>query len=64
MPDAIVKFEDGRSVAVSAEGKWVKRDVRYDNDAFVYIMRGDGSRTLVEIRFAGMNQALVFGKTS
>jgi cell division protein FtsN len=64
MPNAIVKFEDRRSVAVTAEGKWVKRDVRYDNDAFVYVMRGDGSRTLVEIRFAGMNKALVFGKTS
>jgi hypothetical protein len=64
LPDAIVKFEMNRGVVATAEGKWVKRDVRYDNDAFVYIMHVDGSRTLIEIRFAGMRQALVFGKAS
>jgi hypothetical protein len=63
-PDAIVKFEEGRSVVASAEGKWVKRDVRYTGDAFVYLMHANGSRTLIEIRFAGMSQALVFGKAS
>jgi len=64
LPDAIVKFEKNRGVVATAEGQWVKRDVRYDNDAFVYIMHVDGSRTLIEIRFAGMRQALVFGKAS
>jgi cell division protein FtsN len=59
-PDAIVKFEESRSVVATADGKWVKRDVRYDDNAFVYLMHANGSRTLIEIRFAGMRQALVF----
>jgi hypothetical protein len=63
-PDAIVKFEESRSVVATADGKWMKRDIRYNSDAFVYLMHANGSRTLIEIRFAGMRQALVFGKAS
>jgi SPOR domain len=64
VPDAIVKFEKDGSVRATAEGKWVRRSVRYDGDAVVYRKNGDGSRTLLEIRFAGMSQALVFGNSS
>jgi hypothetical protein len=63
-PDANVEFVRRDYVVATADGKWVKRDVRYQDDAYVYRKNGDGSRTLLEIRFAGMSQALVFGKSS
>jgi hypothetical protein len=61
---AIVKFVQGYNVIATADGKWVKGGVKCERDAFVYRKNGDGSRTLVEIRFAGMSQALVFGRSS
>jgi hypothetical protein len=64
VPDAIVKFEKDGSVIGTTDGKWEKRDVKYGDDAIVYRKNSDGSRTLLEIRFAGMSQALVFGKSS
>jgi PilZ domain-containing protein/sporulation related protein len=64
VPDVFVKFEKDSSVITTAEGKWVRRPVRYEDDAIVYRKNGDGSRTLLEIRFAGMSKALVFGKSS
>jgi hypothetical protein len=63
-PDANVEFVKLDSVVASADGKWVKRDVKYGDDAYVYRKNGDGSRTLLEIRFGGMSQALVFGMSS
>jgi hypothetical protein len=38
----------------------VDRGAKYHTDAVVYTNNADGSHTLVEIRFAGKNQALVF----
>jgi hypothetical protein len=64
MPDAIVKFEDYRGFGVTAEGKWVQRGVRYPQDAIVYRLNADGSRTLSELQFSGKGQALVFDKGS
>jgi hypothetical protein len=64
IPDAIVKFEKDGSVIGTIDGKWEQRGVKYGDDAIVYRKNSDGSRTLLEIRFAGMNQALVFGKSS
>ena len=64
IPDAIVKFEKDGSVVGTTDGKWEKRSVKYGDDAIVYRKNSDGSRTLLEIRFAGMSQALVFGKSS
>jgi PilZ domain/SPOR domain len=58
-PDAIVKIE-GRDIAVTVEGKWVKRGAKYTQDAIGYQKNRDGSRTLIEIHFAGMTQTLVF----
>jgi len=60
-PDAIVKIEGDRGMGVTVEGKWVKQGARYAEDAVAYQKNRDGSRTLIEIRFAGMGQALVFG---
>jgi cell division protein FtsN len=64
VPDAIVRFEKDGSVIGRTEGKWEKRSVKYEDDAVVYRKNSDGSRTLLELRFAGMSQALVFGKSS
>ena len=64
VPDAIVKFEKEGSVIGTTEGKWIRRGVKYEDDAVVYRKNSDGSRTLLEIRFAGMRQVLVFGKSS
>jgi len=60
--DASVKFLHNNSVIAAAGGRWVKREVKYPRDAYVYRRNPDGSRTLLEIHFGGMRQALVFGK--
>jgi hypothetical protein len=62
--NADVKFMRNSSVIATADGKWVKRDVKYPHDAYVYRRNPDGSRTLLEIHFGGMRKALVFGKPS
>jgi hypothetical protein len=62
--DAKVKFVQRNDVVATAEGRWVKSGVRYDNGAVVYVINADGSRTLLQIQFAGMDRALVFGKSS
>jgi len=60
---AMVKFAQENSTVATADGKWVKRGIRYDRDAFVYRKNDDGSQTLIEIQFAGMSHALVFNKS-
>jgi hypothetical protein len=62
--NAIVKFVQDDYVVATANGRWVNRALRFEHDAFVYRKNDDGSRTLIEIRFAGMRQALVFDKLS
>jgi SPOR domain len=64
IPDAIVKVEDDNGRGVSVEGKWVRQGAKFTQNAIAYQRNRDGSRTLLEIRFAGMNQALVFGTVS
>jgi hypothetical protein len=59
-PDAIVKIEDIRGMGVTLEGKWVNQGVKYTENAVGLHKNRDGSRTLIEIRFAGMGRALVF----
>jgi cell division protein FtsN len=61
--DAVVKFEDKRSVVITTEAKLIRGPSWHNDNAFVYIINADGSRTLLEIRFAGTNQTLVFGKS-
>jgi cell division septation protein DedD len=57
---AKVKFMQHDTVVTAAEAKWVKSDVTYDNNAVVYKINDDGSRSLLQILFAGMDRALVF----
>jgi hypothetical protein len=59
-PEATVTFVRAGQVMVTALGKWVDRDTKYTTDALVYSNNADGSHTLLEIRFAGRKQALVF----
>ena len=61
---AIVKFVHDNAVVATANGKWVKAGVTHEWDALVYRKNEDGSRTLLEIQFAGTNNTLVFGKSS
>jgi len=64
LDDASVKLLHNDYPVASANARWVKRDVKYPRDAYVYRRNADGSRTLIEIRFGGTRQALVFGKSS
>jgi hypothetical protein len=63
-PEATVTFVKAGHVMVTAMGKWVERGAKYKADALVYTNNPDGSHTLLEIRFAGRNQALVFAPMS
>ena len=60
---AMVTFAQENTIVATADGKWVKRGIRYKRDAFVYRTNVDGSQTLTEIQFAGMSHALVFNKS-
>lgn len=60
-PDAIVKIDNNKDSDVSFQGKWLKQGTKYGQDAVGYRKNGDGSRTLIEIRFSGMKETLVFG---
>jgi Protein of unknown function (DUF2911) len=59
-PAATVTFIKTGQVMLKAMGKFVDRDVKYNTDAVVYTNNPDGTHTLLEIRFAGRKQALVF----
>jgi hypothetical protein len=63
-PEATVTFVRAGHIMVTAMGKWMDRSVKSPGDAFVYTNNPDGSHTLVEIRFAGKSQALVFAPNS
>lgn len=59
-PEATVTFVKAGQVMMTAMGKFVERDVRYNADSVVYTNNPDGTHTLIEIRFGGRKQALVF----
>jgi hypothetical protein len=63
-PEATVTFTRAGHVMVTAMGKWVDRGTASKTDAFIYTNNSDGSHTLLEIRFAGQKQALVFAGAS
>jgi len=62
--DPTVSFMKGKETVASAQAKWVDRGVKYQSDAVIYSNDGDGAPRIIEIRFAGMQQALVFGDAS
>jgi hypothetical protein len=63
-PEVTVSFVKAGDKVAKAEGKWVKRPIPYGYDAIVYKQNGNGSRTLLEIWFRGMNRAVILPTTS
>lgn len=62
--EATVKFLQRGALVATATGKWAPSAVKYDRDAIVIQRNRDGSRKLLEVRFAGMKRTLVLGKPS
>jgi hypothetical protein len=62
--EATVKFLQRGAVVATATGKWAPSAVKYPRDAIVIQRNPDGSRKLLEVRFAGMKRVLVLGKPS
>ena len=62
--DPTVSFMKGKETVASAQAQWVDRGVKYDNDAVIYSNDGNGASHIIEIRFAGKAQALVFNSAS
>ena len=50
--------KDGRFFA-TARGTWIKNAVQYSNDAALLRVNSDGSRSLIEIRLAGVKKSIV-----
>ena len=63
-PEATVNFAQKSKVVATVEGKWVDRDTKYEANMVVYSTHPDGSRTILEVRFAGLKGALVFEEES
>lgn len=63
-PDAIVTFEGDKGPRIIVDARWVKRGVRYAENAVVFQKNRDGFLNLLEIRFSGLGEALVLGKGS
>lgn len=62
--DPTINFVKGKQTVATVQAKWVDRGAKYDSDSVVYTDGGNGSRSIAEIRFAGMSQVLVFGDAS
>jgi hypothetical protein len=65
-PEATVTLtgRNANRVTTTVEGRWEERNTKYESDAVVTDKRSDGSLAIIEIRFAGLRGALVFGKSS
>src|SRR5271167_2231037 len=63
-PESTVTLAQKNAVIATVEGKWVDRDTKYEVNSVVYSNNPDGSRTILEFRFAGQKGALVFGEKS
>lgn len=57
----ITLWRDGQFVA-TAPGAWVKNGEKYTEDSALLRVNSDGSRSLVEIRFAGAAKTIVFSR--
>src|SRR5438270_12274113 len=58
-PQATVTFVQRKST-ITAEGVFVSRPEKAERDAVVYRINPDGSRSLLELHFAGSNKVLSF----
>ena len=62
--DATVTLMKGKKVVTTAPAQVVDRDAEYDRSAVVYETGSDGSRSIIEMRFADSKRVLVFGGSS
>ena len=62
--EVTVNFVKAGDTVAKAQGRWVRRPIKYDYDAIEYKLNDNGSRTLLGIRFRGANQAIVLPTTS
>jgi len=58
-PQATVTFVQ-RKTSITVDGVFVTRPEKAEHDAVVYRINPDGSRSLVELQFAGSNKVLSF----
>jgi hypothetical protein len=54
----VTLWKDGQFIATSA-GVWVKNGAKYTEDAVLLRVNRDGSRSLIEIRLAGIAKTIV-----
>jgi hypothetical protein len=60
---SVTLWKDGRFFA-TARGTWVKNAVQYSEDAALLRVNSDGSRSLAEIRLAGVKKTIVIENVS
>jgi hypothetical protein len=58
----VTLLKDGQFVA-TAPGIWVKTGIKYSDDEVLFRVNPEGSKSLLEIRFAGASRAIVFDHT-
>jgi hypothetical protein len=58
----VTLLKDGQFVA-TAPGVWVKTGIKYSDDEVLFRVNPEGSKSLIEIRFAGGSRAIVFDHT-
>ena len=63
-PQATVSFKQKKGGVTTAEGMLTERPTKYESNSVVYSNNPDGSRSIIEIRFAGSNKVLTFGDSS
>jgi hypothetical protein len=59
----VTLLKDGEFVA-TAPGVWVKTGIKYSEDEALCRVNPEGSRSLIELRFAGVAKAIVFDDTN
>ncbi len=57
----VTLWKDGKFFA-TAQGAWVKNGSKYPEDAALLRVNSDGSRSLIEIRLAGTERAIVLNR--
>jgi hypothetical protein len=58
----VTLLKDGQFVA-TAPGAWVKTGIKYSENELLFRVNPEGSKSLIEIRFAGAARAIVFDHT-
>jgi hypothetical protein len=62
--DPTVSFVKHKKIVASAEARWVDRTTTYRENSVLYETQSDSSQKIIEMRFAGKSQVLVFGDST